>query len=272
MSVTRQLLTIDEAARYLNVSKTSLRRWTNSGRLRCHRVGVRGERRFAVADLEGFLFSARSAEPPSEAERRAVRPIAVLDEAAVHGGVRHVCSHVRDVDESWRTFLPYFRHHAACGAPVIYIHDETSREQFHHYVRQAGWNPHDLESRGLLRLFHSSEAYLRTGSFSADGMLAFIRGAIEDARARGHEKALVSGEMTWSLAGAPGSSEMIAYEERLNDLLLNYPDVTIVCHYSTVRFGAELTLDALRAHPFVQLPERIFPGFYTGPGAIPTAN
>jgi excisionase family DNA binding protein len=268
MSGTRQLLTIEEAARYLNVSKTSLRRWTNSGRLRCHRVGVRGERRFAVADLEEFLVGARG----EAAVRGVAGPLAVLDEAAANGAVRHVCSHVRDVEESWRLFLPYFRHHAECGAPVVYIHDATSREQFEAFVRAAGWDPEELTARGLLRLLHSSQAYLRTGTFSADGMLAFIEAAIEDARARGHEKALVSGEMTWSLAGAPGSSEMIAYEARLNDLLLTYPDVTIVCHYSTERFGAELTVDAMRAHPFVQLPERLFPGFYTGAGALPALS
>jgi excisionase family DNA binding protein len=47
-----KLLTIEEAARYLNVSKVSLRRWSNSGRLRCFRVGVRGERRFSKGVLE----------------------------------------------------------------------------------------------------------------------------------------------------------------------------------------------------------------------------
>ncbi len=247
MNGTRQLLTIDEAARYLNVSKSSLRRWTNSGRLACHRIGVRGERRFAVTDLEGLLVTSS---------------IAALDAAAASGSVRHVCSHFRDVEESWRLFLPYFRYHAERSAPVFYIHDSTSRERFFAYVRAAGWDPEELTRRGLLELIHSSQAYLRTGSFSASGMIDFVAEAIEKARARGHRLMLVSGEMTWSLSGAPGSGEMIEYEERLNDLLLNYPDVTIVCHYSTELFGSQLTLDALRAHPLVQLSDRIVPGFY----------
>jgi excisionase family DNA binding protein len=45
------LLDIKEAAEYLNVSESSLRRWTNSGRLRCMRIGLRRERRFRRADL-----------------------------------------------------------------------------------------------------------------------------------------------------------------------------------------------------------------------------
>src|ERR1700704_4032840 len=45
------LLDITEAARFLNVSETSLRRWTNPGALQCLRVGRRRERRFRRADL-----------------------------------------------------------------------------------------------------------------------------------------------------------------------------------------------------------------------------
>src|SRR5688572_26613271 len=49
------LLDIEQAARFLNVSETSLRRWTNDGRLACLRVGRRRERRFRRVDLLGFM-------------------------------------------------------------------------------------------------------------------------------------------------------------------------------------------------------------------------
>jgi len=50
-----ELLDIREAAALLRVSETSLRRWTNAGRLPCLRVGGRRERRFRRADLLAFL-------------------------------------------------------------------------------------------------------------------------------------------------------------------------------------------------------------------------
>ena len=50
-----ELLDIEQAARFLNVSETSLRRWTNAGRLACLRVGGRRERRFRRADLLAFI-------------------------------------------------------------------------------------------------------------------------------------------------------------------------------------------------------------------------
>jgi len=48
------LLDIKQAAQFLNVSETSLRRWTNSGGLACLRVGRKRERRFRRADLLAF--------------------------------------------------------------------------------------------------------------------------------------------------------------------------------------------------------------------------
>lgn len=50
-----ELLDIEQAAHFLNVSETSLRRWTNAGRLACLRVGRRRERRFRRTDLLAFM-------------------------------------------------------------------------------------------------------------------------------------------------------------------------------------------------------------------------
>src|SRR5207253_5203682 len=49
------LLDIKQAAQFLKVSETSLRRWTNSGRLACLRVGRKRERRFRRTDLLAFV-------------------------------------------------------------------------------------------------------------------------------------------------------------------------------------------------------------------------
>ena len=49
------MLDIRQAAELLNVSETSLRRWTNAGQLACLRVGRKRERRFRRADLLAFM-------------------------------------------------------------------------------------------------------------------------------------------------------------------------------------------------------------------------
>jgi excisionase family DNA binding protein len=62
--LTEALLTLDEAAELIAVSKISLRRWTKNGTVNCVRVGSRGDRRFLRKDLETYV-SARSYESSS---------------------------------------------------------------------------------------------------------------------------------------------------------------------------------------------------------------
>lgn len=50
-----ELLDVHEAARFLRVSETSIRRWSDSGKLKCYRVGEAKHRRFALKDLKEYL-------------------------------------------------------------------------------------------------------------------------------------------------------------------------------------------------------------------------
>ena len=49
------MLTTNEVARLLNVHINTVRRWSNSGRLRAYRIGTRGDRRFERADVLNLL-------------------------------------------------------------------------------------------------------------------------------------------------------------------------------------------------------------------------
>src|SRR5213594_3600250 len=60
------LLDIKQAAQFLKVSETSLRRWTNAGRLTCLRVGRKRERRFRRTDLLAFAEEQPAAGPAPE--------------------------------------------------------------------------------------------------------------------------------------------------------------------------------------------------------------
>jgi excisionase family DNA binding protein len=267
------LLTIDEAARYLSVSKSSLRRWTRLGKLVCSRVGTRRERRFRREDLDRVLHpdvAASSAPAPAPVPGVASSdPLAALAAAAEQGVARHVALHFRDRDELWRLFRPYVLEHAMRQEPILYVHEENSRADVLTRLRGEGLNPKEMLARGQLRLLLPVEAYLRSGSFSPQRMIDFMEGAILDRRAAGFDSMLISGEMTWCLSGAPGVEGMIEYEAMLNDLLARYPKVTIVCHYDMQRLNGDITLGALCSHPHVHLPSGLLPGYFARmqPGA-----
>src|SRR5947207_14887740 len=99
MADDQKFLTIAEAAAFLRVSETSLRRWTNSGKLRSFRVGGRNERRFLREDLLAFM--------PSVDDRATVPPPA----ASADTRERHVCLLFHDPEEQWHLLRPYLLAH-----------------------------------------------------------------------------------------------------------------------------------------------------------------
>jgi excisionase family DNA binding protein len=64
-----RLLNVGEAAQYLGVSAASLRNWSNQGLVPTYRTPG-GQRRYAIADLDGFVDSMREPGAHVETERR----------------------------------------------------------------------------------------------------------------------------------------------------------------------------------------------------------
>ena len=54
-------LTVSEAARLLCIHVNTVRKWSDLGILRSHRIGPRGDRRFREEDITAFLWKAESA-------------------------------------------------------------------------------------------------------------------------------------------------------------------------------------------------------------------
>jgi excisionase family DNA binding protein len=254
MQENRRFLTISEAAEFLHVSEVSLRRWTNSGKLRCFRVGGRSERRFLVDDLIAFMPSMDvQVEPLQAVETEAINEIDVAE--------RHISLFFRDQEEKWQMLRPYLVDHLKAGAPAIYLQHRTSSELLMQQLQAEGLPLDKLIARGLLRVLPPSQTYLLTGKFDAQWMLDFIEMTIQAALEAGHKRILMTGELT-SIQGAPGVEEMAHYEAMLNPLVDKYPAVTIVCQYDLKLFTGDVILDALMTHPTILVSSGLAPGFY----------
>jgi excisionase family DNA binding protein len=248
----QRFLTITEAAEFLQVSETSLRRWTNSGKLRCFRVGGRSERRFLKEDLLAFMQTMNLQFEPPVTE----------SETNPDSEERHICLFFVNQDEQWQMMRTYLVDHLGAGVPVLYIQDSTPAERLLELLRAEGFSTDDLIKRGLLRILKPEEAYLLTGRFDAQRMLAFMESAILGALAAGYDRVFLTGEMTWSLPDAPGAEGMMQYEALLNPLVDKHPGVTIVCQYDLRRFDGPSVLDALLTHPSVHVASGRVAGFY----------
>jgi excisionase family DNA binding protein len=257
MSELKTLLTLEEAARHLAVSKTTLRRWTNDGTLACHRIGPREERRFEPEALKAFLARGAGESPSGGA---AIPPLGLLEEPDT--ATRHVCLYLARPEERWEAFRPYFLRHFHAGEPTIYLHSASTREELLEHMRGEGLDPHDAARRGLLQLIHARDSYLREGVFSPDAMISFLRRLIVRQRADGYPALLITGEMDWFFSDCPGTESLHEYETRLNDLLAEFPEATIVCQYDLSRFGGLDIVQACCSHPAVLFHRRLHRGFY----------
>lgn len=256
MQEKQRFLTISDAASFLHVSEVSLRRWTNSGKLRCFRVGGRNERRFLIEDLIAFMQY-----EDAQAEQK-IEEIEAVEEDITDYTERHISLFFRDQEEQWQLFRPYIVEHLRAGAPVVYLQHSTSSEQLMQRLHEEGLPLDKLIARGLLRVLPPSQSYLLPRRFDAQHMLDFIETAILAALEGGHKRVLLTGEMTWSLQGTPGAEEMAVYEAQLNPLIDKYQGVTVVCQYDLKRFSGDVILDALLTHPSVLVSTGRVPGLY----------
>ena len=258
MDKTKGLLTLEEAARYLGASKISLRRWTNEGRLACHRIGARRERRFDIRMLNDFLAQGDAGAPG--AQDSDAPAMDRLGEYAKAGVQRHVCLFYRDPEEQWQLSLPYLLDHLKAGNPTVYICDSSSKADVLARLRDEGVNGEKAIESGLLRLHLSRDTHLKTGQFSADMMIETMRGFFGELIAAGTDRQLLVGEMSWFFTNSPGVDEIHDYESRLNELLDQLPSITVVCHYDLSRFSAYDALQACRSHPVVQIGNHLLSG------------
>ena len=260
MATHKKFLTITEAANYLKVSKTSLRRWTNNGRLACYRVGHRNERRFALDDLVAFMGeSVESGIYPDPVR------IATADDAPPVGqgggqARKHICTFYKSPKEQWRLLRTHLLSHLNSEAKTAYIY-QRDKQQLLSWLESENLDPEELINRDVLELYTCTDTYLKDGYFSTDRMLTFWQEIIDRHKASGTKHLLLSGEMGWASSGVMGCEQLVPYEAALDAMLEMTPWITVVCQYPVYQFSGSTVYDNLCIHTHVQLPDRLETGF-----------
>lgn len=52
----RTLLTVKDVADIFSVHENTVRRWSNSGKIKAYRISKRGDRRFFLEDVSEFIY------------------------------------------------------------------------------------------------------------------------------------------------------------------------------------------------------------------------
>jgi excisionase family DNA binding protein len=197
-----ELLDIREAAEFLRVSETSLRRWTNAGRLPCLRIGGRHERRFRRADLLAFI----DAEGQSASTRSHTHFCDLYTSDLVRA--RGAAAFLRAGLESDAVCL------LAAAKPV-------QREVLAQLEHDRPSLRADLKAGRLVAAeYHGS----------ATAQLVYWRGQVRAALARGIARVYVVGDLSTGFTNLP-FADTIEYEAEYDRSIAQAFPVTTLCQY-----------------------------------------
>lgn len=215
-----RLLDIKDAAGFLNVSEMTVRRWTNTGKLKCYRVGGKRERRFYISDLKDLLHDSKN---------HRLKPLGI-------GGQRvpddaHMTHFYSGKEEAFEVSIPYLLEGIGRGeALLVVMPPERSREFLENMERQG---------HPVMSWLKSGRLTVSEGMYTPEEMIRYLAGFA----ARTHEFRVL-GDMLWTVRKG-WKSEALRTLEQAPTLMPPVKNGLLLCQYSLEDFtGATIMMAA----------------------------
>jgi excisionase family DNA binding protein len=230
------LLDIEGAARFLGVSTTSLRRWTNGGRLACLRVGGRRERRFRLRDLVAFLEEQPARQHEAAPVPRASNHVRIGGRALAYG--THLCGFYSTNEGRARLTVSFLAGGLSPGSVCYVVADRPVQRDIlvHLGMDQAGLQ-REIAAGRLVLVEHAATRQAQQMNF-AEHFAAAISGGAHSLRLVGD---------VWGLGRKLAPDDLAEFEQALDQMSRRLPLVSL-CLYDLRRFSSLDTLRALRGH------------------------
>jgi excisionase family DNA binding protein len=243
------LMDVRDAARFLRVSEISVRRYTNSGVLKCVRIGGRHERRFRLADLEAFLearFPAlhppnlvQTASSSDSANAVARRALANIDEMDVPWG-SHLCQLYETDRGRLQMAVPFLADGLETGNACFLVASSGVRQLIVNALKRVRPDVDTDIASGHMRL-------LDVTSNSKD-MLSLLDGAFGEAMDKGFKNLRLVGDMAWFLDQGQSGDDLVDFETRYDRQIGHSYPIVSLCLYDARRFSGIDILHALKSH------------------------
>ena len=239
MNDSQDLLDIKEAAQFLKVSETSLRRWTNAGRLACLRVGRRRERRFRREDLLAFME-----ERPASSTVGAVRTSPPQATYTIIGGIpvpygSHIAGLYADNAGRARQAVAFLADGLHPGTVCYLVAAPDTRDDIlTHLAYSRPSLERDIDDGRLVLSEHAGSARAQYEYFQAN-LTAATRAGAQSIR--------VVGDM-WAFAEMITRPELVEFEAGFDHLIAPRFPVVSLCQYDVRRFSSLDVFNALKGH------------------------
>lgn len=162
---------------------------------------------------------------------------------------RHVCAFFNSRDEQNKVLLPFFKEGFDRGEKLFHIVDARLHDDHLCACRSHGIDTEAALESGQLEVRHWEDAYLKDGYFDGDRMIRILEKLLEGNREK-YKLTRLMGNMEWALEAAPGVTDIVEYETKLNYIAPRYPD-PFICVYDLNKHSGSVVMDILRTHPMV---------------------
>lgn len=218
-----RLLNVKEAAKFLNVSEMSIRRWTNKGSLKCFRVGGKKERRFYMDDLVAFLHK----------DEGQTLVLLGFDGMKIFDGshVTHFYSKEKDFPDA---SLAYVLSGLTSGEKVLVVMPPEKSED----LLSALATNYSLLNRDL----KDGRLIISQGKDSPKDMIRFLKRFAANV-----DKFRVLGDMSWAFCKG-WDLETLRELEQAPELRQPLRNGVLVCQYGLEEFSGDYIMMAAEAH------------------------
>lgn len=238
-----RLLNVKDAARFLNVSEMTVRRWTNSGLLSCYRVGRKRERRFRIRELEEYLAST------VDAHKTIGVPMGFLGLKVPDG--THLTHLYRDAVDALGVGVPYVKEGLQSGETVLVVAHEAGAPALLGALRGHGMDVEALINLGKLHV----SAGMPTPSEQAAHIWRLAAGSPGRFR--------LLGEMLWAKEKGWTIDQLRNLEE-MSNRIMRPAGKLFLCQYSLQGFSGQEAMMAIEQHQYVLYKGRIQKSPYLG--------
>lgn len=225
----KQLLNIQQAARFLNVSEMTVRRWTNAGALHCYRIGARRARRFRIEDLVAYLeMRDQPVSPPTGV------PLGYNGLQAPAG--THLAHLPMDAFEALDLAIGYICNGLSNHETVCVVAPDHRMGQIVQRMRSSGVDPAACR--------HSGDCFFSEGMDTPMRQARFLAEVAE----RTGQRLRVFGDMAWAKEKGWGAQELRELEDLVNAAPSRAAGNLYLCQYALDRFSGQETLMAMETH------------------------
>jgi hypothetical protein len=173
----------------------------------------------------------------------------------------HVCFVFSGMEEQLAGLVPYIAQGLERGEQCFCVQHGHTVPRLLKALSGLGIDVIEEIRRGALVIRHPSDVYLPGGSFEPQAMVDLLSASLDAARRAGFSAFRVTGDMSWALAGKPGSIHLLKYEETMHAFFKNRPAIGM-CQYYKNQFPVSKVQKTLLTHGVAFLEDERLPNHY----------